>query len=65
MVNMEGFSVVEEVLEAMGEDLEDYTVMEEILEEVVVVLVEVVVWKEATKSSWIKLFTITYIVAMN
>jgi predicted DNA-binding protein len=43
MVNMEGFSVVEEVLEAMGEDLEDYTVMEEILEEVVVVLVEVVV----------------------
>ena len=35
MVNMEGFLVVEEVLEAMGEDLEDYTVMEEILEEVV------------------------------
>jgi hypothetical protein len=32
MVNMEGLSVVEEVLEAMG----DSTVMEEILEEVVI-----------------------------
>jgi hypothetical protein len=51
---MEGLSVVEEVLEAMG----DSTVMEEILE-------EVVIWKEATKSFWIKLFTITYIFAMN
>lgn len=43
MVDMEGSSEVEEVLEATGEDLEHSTVMEEILVEVVVVLVEVVV----------------------